>query len=278
MVQIAEQDTVPETIEATLSYFADTEAMPVTLVGAPGASDVRTGGGKSDPRQIILRNGRPYAGHFALEREGFRFVHHDTKVTDFFDEEEVRRVYYPEMEALVKAESGASRVVVFDHTLRTADDQLREVAKIREVVRRVHNDYTEWSAPQRVRNLLPQEADALIARRFAIVQVWRPIQHPVESWPLAIADAQSLSPSDMVVTERRYPDRIGQTSAITYNPAHRWYWFPRMRPDEALVFKVYDSLKDGRARFTAHTAFEDPTTPPYARPRESIEIRTLAFF
>ena len=117
MVQIAEQDTAPETIEATLSYFADTEAMPVTLVGAPGASDVRTGGGKSDPRQIILRNGRPYAGHFALEREGFRFVHHDTKVTDFFDEEEVRRVYYPEMEALVKAESGASRVVVFDHTL-----------------------------------------------------------------------------------------------------------------------------------------------------------------
>jgi hypothetical protein len=146
------------------------------------------------------------------------------------------------------------------------------------VVRRVHNDYTEWSAPQRVRDLLPQEADALLARRLAIVQVWRPIRRPVESWPLAIADAQSLSPSDMVVTERRYPDRIGQTSAITYNPAHRWYWFPYMRPDEALVFKVYDSLKDGRARFTAHTAFEDPTAPPHPRPRESIEIRTLAFF
>jgi hypothetical protein len=274
MVQIAE----PETIEATLSYFADTEAMPVTLVGMPGASDVRTGGGKPDPRQIILRNGRPYADRFALERDGFRFVRHDTKVADFFDEGEVRRVYYPEMEALVKAESGASRVVVFDHTLRTADDELRETAKIREVVRRVHNDYTEWSAPQRVRNLLPDEADELLQRRFAIIQVWRPIRHPVESWPLAIADAQSLSPADMVVTERRYPDRIGQTSAVTYNPAHRWYWFPHMRPDEALVFKVYDSLKDGRARFTAHTAFEDPMTPPYARPRESIEIRTLAFF
>ncbi len=274
MVQIAE----PETIEATLSYFGDTEAMPVTLVGAPGASDLRTGGGKPDPRQIVLRNGRPYADRFALERDGFRFVRHDTKVADFFDEDELRRVYYPEMEALVKAESGASRVVVFDHTLRTADDPLRESAKIREVVRRVHNDYTEWSAPQRVRNLLPDEADELLQRRFAIVQVWRPIRHPVESWPLAIADAQSLSPADMVVTERRYPDRIGQTSAITYNPAHRWYRFPHMRPDEALVFKVYDSLKDGRARFTAHTAFEDRTTPPHARPHESIEIRTLAFF
>jgi hypothetical protein len=279
MVQIAELDTAPETIEATLNYFFDTGDMPVSLVGAPGGTDARVGGGQSDPRRVVLRNGRRLcADSFALERNGFRFVHHDTKVADFYDEDEIRRVYYPEMEALVKAESGASRVVVFDHTLRTADHELREAAKIREVVRRVHNDYTEWSAPQRVRDLLPDEAEALLQRRFAIVQVWRPIRHPVESWPLAIADAQSLSPDNMVVTERRYPDRIGQTSAITYNPTHRWYWFPQMRPDEALVFKVYDSMKDGRARFTAHTAFDDPTTTPHARPRESIEIRTLAFF
>jgi len=278
MAQIAKLDTFPETIEATLNYFVDTGVTPVSLVGAPGGTDTRTGGGQSDPCRVVLRNGRLDAGSFALERNGFRFVHHDTKVTDFYNEDEIRRVYYPEMEALIKAESGANRVVVFDHTLRTPDQERREAAKIREVVRRVHNDYTEWSAPKRVRDLLPDEADELLQRRFAIVQVWRPINHPVENWPLAIADAQSLSLGDMVVTERRYPDRIGQTSAITHNPAHRWYWFPRMRPDEALVFKVYDSLKDGRARFTAHTAFEDPTTPPGARPRESIEIRTLALF
>jgi hypothetical protein len=108
--------------------------------------------------------------------------------------------------------------------------------------------------------------------------VWRPIRNPVESWPLAIADARSLEQRDMVVTERRYQQRTGQTYAITWNPAHRWYWFPHMRPDEALVFKTYESEKDGRARWTAHTAFADPTSPPAARPRESIEIRTLAFF
>ena len=278
MVQIPEQASAPETIEATLTYFVDTEIMPVSLVGAPGGSDQRVGGGKPDPHRVVMRNGRLETDRFALERNGFRFVRHDTRVVDFFDEEEVRRVYYPEMEALVKAESGASRVAVFDHTLRTADDELRETRKIREVVRRVHNDYTEWSGPQRVRTFLPNEADELLGRRFAIIQVWRPIRRPVESWPLAIADAQSISPENLVVTERRYPDRIGQTYAITYNPAHRWYWFPRMRPDEALVFKVYDSQKEGRARWTAHTAFEDPTTPPNARPRESIEIRTLAFF
>jgi len=268
---------MPETIEATLNYLMDTGEPVFTQTAAPGDLDVRTGG-RQDPRRVTIRNGSLYAAQFVLDRDGFCFVRHDTKVRDFFDEDEVRRVYYPEMEALVKTESGTGRVVVFDHTLRTADDELREKRRIREVVRRVHNDYTEWSGPQRVRDLLPREADELLRRRFAIVQVWRPIRLPVESSPLAICDARSLLATDLVISERRYPDRIGQTYAIKCNPAHRWYWFPRMRRDEALVFKVYDSLKDGRARWTAHTAFDDPTSPPNARPRESIEIRTLAFF
>ena len=277
MVAVLEQETVPEAIEATVNYIVDNGEKLFTYTGGPGSLDVRTGG-TPDPRQVTIRNARPHAGEFALDRDGFRFVRHDTKVVDFFDEREVHRVYYPEMEALVKAESGAARVVVFDHTLRTADDELRESRKIREVVRRVHNDYTEWSGPQRVRDILPDEADELLSRRFAIIQVWRPIRHPVETHPLAICDARSISTEDFVISERRYPDRIGQTYAITYNPRHRWYWLPGMRRDEGLVFKVYDSAKDGRARWSAHTAFDDPTSPPDARPRESIEIRTLAFF
>mgnify|MGYP003335165018 CR=1 FL=1 len=76
----------------------------------------------------------------------------------------------------------------------------------------------------------------------------------------------------------RYPNRVGQTYAITYNPKHLWYWFPRQRREEAIVFKVYDSVKDGRARFTAHTSFVDPATAPGAAPRQSIEIRALVFF
>jgi hypothetical protein len=277
MVAVLEQDTRPDQVEATLNYIADTGEKIFTQTGAPGDLDVRSGG-QQDLRRITIANGRPHAAKLGLEQDGFRFVRHDTKMRDFLDEDEVRRVYYPEMEALVKAESGASRVVVFDHTLRTADDELRAARKIREVVRRVHNDYTEWSGPQRVRDLLPTEADDLLRRRFAIVQVWRPIRHPVETFPLAICDARTLSPDDLVVSERRYPNRVGQTYAIKYNPRHQWYWFPRMRREEALVFKVYDSLKDGRARWTAHTAFDDSSAPPNARPRESIEIRTLAFF
>lgn len=277
MSQITEQDIAPDTIEASVNYLRDTGDKPFTYTGGPGSTEVRTGG-TPDPRQVTIHNGRLVADRLALDRDGFRFVRHDTAMRDFFDEAEVRSVYYAEMEALVKAETGADRVVVFDHTLRTADDALREARKIREVVQRVHNDYTEWSGPQRVRDLLPDEAEALLQHRFAIVQVWRPIRHPVESFPLALCDARSMSAKDFVLSERRYPNRVGQTYAVTYNPDHQWYWFPRMRRDEALVFKVYDSLKDGRARWTAHTAFDDPTAPKNARPRESIEIRTLAFF
>jgi hypothetical protein len=280
MAQVLEQTADPETtpaIEATLNYVKNTGEKLFTYTGGPGSLDVRTGG-TVDPQPMTIHNGRRDAKGFTLDRNGFHFVPHPTRVTDFFDEAEIKRVYYPEMEALIKAESGAKRVVVFDHTLRTADDELREKTKIREVVRRVHNDYTEWSAQQRVRDILPDEADELLRRRFAIIQVWRPIRHPVETHPLGIADARSVAEADFIISERIYPNRVGQTYAVGYNPQHQWYWFPRMRRDEALVFKVYDSAKDGRARWTAHTAFDDQTTPPNARPRESIEIRTLAFF
>jgi hypothetical protein len=277
MVDIAELAADPATIEASLFYLARGADKLVTYVAAPGGRDERTGGG-SETHRVTMHNGRPLAGNFVFEREGFRFVDNASRVADFFDDAEVRRVYYPECEALIKEVSGAKRVVVFDHTLRTASDEQRETQKIRDVVRRVHNDYTEWSGPQRVRDIMGEEAAVLLRGRFAVIQVWRPINHPVESHPLAICDAQTVRPETLVVNERRYPGRVGQTYGIAYDPDQRWYWFPRMRPDEALVFKVYESLKDGRARWTAHTAFEDPTSPPHPRPRESIEIRTLAFF
>jgi hypothetical protein len=278
MADLAELDAAPATIEASLRYLADTGEKLVTRVAEPGGRDKRLGADNSESHRVTIRNGRPLADNFVFEREGFRFVPHESQVNDFFDDDAVRRVYYPECEALIKEVSGAKRVVVFDHTLRTASDDQRVARKIRDVVSRVHNDYTEWSGPQRVHDIMGEEAEALLGGRFAIIQVWRPINRPVESHPLAICDARTIKPEHLVVNERRYQERTGQTYAITHDPDERWYWFPKMRPDEALVFKVYESLKDGRARWTAHTAFEDPTSPAHARPRESIEIRTLAFF
>lgn len=266
-----------DAITATLNYLRYTGETPWTYTGGPGSLE-RKSNWHNEPHDATIRDGRPVAGGFSLEREGFRLLRHDTRVEDFYDEAEIRAVYYPEMEELIRRETGAARVVVFDHTVRTADDAVREARKVREPVLRVHNDYTEWSGPQRLRDVLPDEAEELMRRRFAIVQVWRPIRLPIETTPLAMCDATTIGPDDMVVAERRYPDRVGQTYAVRYNPGHRWYWIPKMRREEAFIFKVYDSAKDGRARWTAHTAFDNPLAGPDAPPRESIEIRTLALF
>ncbi len=273
MTTLAEANT----IEATLNYVLPTGGVIYNFSGGPGSTKTESNI-TADPRRATLRNGRVADEAFELDKQGFELVDHPTRVRDFLDAAEIRDVYYPEMIELVKARTGARRVVVFDHTLRTADEEKREALKLREVVRRVHNDYTEWSARQRVRDVLPDEADALIAGRFAVAQVWRPILHPVETHPLALCDARSVAPEDLIVAERRYPGRVGQTYSVAANPAHEWTWFPRMTRDEALVFKVYDSMTDGRARYVPHTAFDDPATPAGARPRESIEIRTFAFF
>src|SRR4029078_8709173 len=144
-------------------------------VGIPGVGTTNTG--TPDPHKVVMHNGRPHLNEFRLAVDGFRFVPHDPKVQNFFDEAELRRVYYPEVEALIKAESGAKRVVVFDHTLRTADDAVREKEKLREVVRRAHNDYTEQSAPQRLKDILPDEADELLKKRFPLIQVGGALRH-----------------------------------------------------------------------------------------------------
>src|SRR6266568_28514 len=256
-------------VSAVLHYTIDTGVKPVNETFGPG-NIRRRQSGETEERAV--------KDEFDLEVTGFEFVKHETQVRDFFDTEELKRVYYPEVEALVKKVSGAARVVVFDHTLRSGDEAEREAKLVREPVLYVHNDYTEWSGPQRVRDLLPDEAEVLLQGRFAIIQVWRATNKPIQSNPLAIADARSLHPADLIRAERRYPNRVGETYRIGYNPDHRWFYFSRMRRDEALVFKVFDSAKDGRARFTAHSSFEDPTTPAGAPPRQSIEARTLAFF
>ena len=267
----------PPAITADIAYTLDTGERLVNETFGPNNIHRRRIG-TPDPRPMQIENGRLHAGGFTLDRNGFKLVEHRTAVRDFFDKPRLEPDYYPEVEQLVKQHSGASRVVVFDYTLRSGDEPEREAKLVREPIHSAHNDYTEWSAPQRVRDLLPGEAEELLAGRFAIIQVWRAINQPIESNPLAIADAQSVPFADLMIAERRYPNRVGQTYRLRYNAAHRWFYFPHMRRDEALVFKVYDSVKDGRARFTAHTAFDDPGTPPVARPRQSIEARALAFF
>ena len=264
--------------EALLNYLADTTEAPESYGGVRQEVADQKRKGKYAEFKMPIYNGRAIADRLSLEREGFILVRHDTQVKNFYDEAEVRSVYYKETEDLVKRTSGAKRVLVFDHTLRAADSAIRQANQVSSPVRNVHNDYTEWSGPQRVRDLLPDEAEDLLSRRFAVVQTWRPINKPVQNEHLAIADAQSIGKSELIPSARIYPNRRGEVYHLTHQPAHRWYYFPNMQRNEAMVFKCFDSLRDGRARWTAHCAFDDPTAPPNVPPRESIEMRTLAFF
>jgi hypothetical protein len=206
-------------------------------------------------------------------------LHQPSAVRDFWNEDEVRRVYYPEVQRVIAEATGANKVFIFDHTLRRrvrgADD--RAPGAPRQPAIRVHVDHTATSGPQRVRDFFGDEAEFLLRGRVQVINLWRPIRGPLRDAPLAVCDASSVAAADLVASDLVYRERVGETYSVTYNPAHRWFYVPAMQPDEALLLKCFDSATDGRARFAPHTAFDDPTAPADVLPRESIEIRTLAF-
>ena len=231
-----------------------------------------------EPRLVRIFSARSKSDEYTLDTAGFQLTHLESCVSDFHDEEDVRFAYYAETEELVKKITGASRVLVFDHNLRsTGFDE--EGTVLRKPSNSVHGDYTEASAPRRVRQLLPAgEAESLLKKRYAFINVWKPVGHQVESDPLVLCDARSMSGKDFVRTALSYANRNGEIYTFRYSANQRWYYYPCMQPDEAVLIKCFDSRTDGRARFVAHTSFEDPASAPDARPRVSIEVRTVAFF
>jgi hypothetical protein len=264
-------------VHAPLNYLARMPEKPYTYTYPPPPGVAQTNR-RVAPQTVPVRDARPLADRLSLDREGFALARHQSAVANFYDEGEVRAVYYPECERLVQEATGAARVVVFDHIVRCATRARNGEPGIKEPAKGAHNDYTLHSGPQRVRDFFSDEAEGLLEHSFAIINVWRPIRGPVQESPLAVCDARSLRQDNFVASDLIYPHRRGETYAVTFSPTHQWYYFPDMQPEEALLLKCYDSAADGRARFTAHTAFEDPTTPPDAAPRESIETRAFVFF
>ena len=264
-------------VEASLNYFADSSEKPViyTYEPPPGVSRAT---GKSESRPVLIRNAR-LERDLSLDKQGFQLVHQETAGHDFYDRAEVEKIYYPEVELLLKEATGAEKVVVFDHQVRNIQLSKQGEKNAREYVWTVHNDYTAKSGPRRVKDHLPaDEAEQRLRYRFAEINVWRPIRGPIESTPLAVCDAQSIAPKDYVPTDFVYRDKVGEVYRFTYSPDHRWFYFPRLERNEVILLKCYDSWDDGRARFSAHSAFDDPTTLPDAAPRESIEVRALVFW
>ena len=277
-MQIAAEKPAADAIRAKMNYIIDTGTPPVHYVDWP-EMEHNAIPAQYRNHEMAIRDGRPLRDTFRLDTHGFVFTDHLTKVRNFTDEAERKTVYDPEVEELIKRHAGASEVVVFDHTIRTGDEAARTAGNARPPVKGVHNDYTEKSAPQRLRDILGDaEAEQRFKKRWAIVQVWRPIRGNVKVDPLAICDARSIPQEGFILLQRRYKYRTGEVYHIAYNPSHMWFYFPEMTRNEALVFKVFDSDTSQIARFTAHSAFDDPNTPADAAPRESIETRTFAFF
>jgi hypothetical protein len=277
-MQTVAERPVTDAIRASFSYIVDTGIPPVRYIDWPEMEH------KAVPPQyrqheMAVRNGRPVGASFDLDTHGFVFADHATQVVDFTDEAERKSRYDREVQELIKKHSGASEVLVFDHTIRVGDEQARAAMNARPPVRGVHNDYTEASAPRRLREIAGDaEAERRFLKRWAIIQVWRPIRGNVLIDPLGICDGRSIPQQGFIRVERRYQYRTGEVYHIAHNPAHIWYYFPQMTRNEALVFKVFDSDASKPSRFTAHSAFDDPATPADAPPRESIETRTFAFF
>ena len=261
-----------------LNYLAPTDGKPRTYAFDPPAGEPKSTA-LPEPHQVPVFDGRSVSNSFSLDREGFALVRHPTSVRDFYDDKEIRQVYYPAAEAFIRATLRADRVVVFDHTVRRRVEGAADIrgAGPRQPATRVHVDQTDASGANRVREHLPAEADELLKGRVQVVNLWRPIRGPLRDTPLALCDAASVAANDLVASDLIYPNRNGETYSVKFNPDHRWFYFPEMTTDEALLLKCYNSATDGRARFAPHTAFVDPTTPADVPPRESIELRTLVF-
>jgi hypothetical protein len=265
-------------IEVPLTFIAPTTTRPRILMSANHA-EANKRHGDFQSLSVDVADARSLSEPPTLDGEGFALEQHQTGVSDFYDPVAVKQVYYAEMAELLRRATGAAEVHVFDHTLRVEDEAKRRMHGTRLPVPTVHNDYTERSALQRVRDVLaPETAERFLAGRFAIVNVWRSFGASSERFPLAAADGRTISPTDYIAVDLVYPDRTGEIYYAAHSSGQRWFYFSRMRPNEAMLFKCFDSARDGRTRYTAHTGFANPHAPAETPPRESIEVRTLLRF
>ncbi|QRV98405.1 hypothetical protein RhiJN_26424 [Ceratobasidium sp. AG-Ba] len=250
---------------------------------------------------VQAENVRGHENEYTLDTAGFQFHNMPSKGTDFDNEESIKKTYYEESIQNIRDITGASRVVIFDHTLRKPRPAgTPETPETRGPVQFVHVDQASpyrhnarihiiyfrsqsaEAAANRVHRHLPAEdVPDLLSKRYQIINLWRPIHNPAWQFPLALCDFRSVNDKipggDFIPSTLKYVDRDGETLGVKYSDTHRWKYLGGMTPDEFVLIKCFDS-KPGVATFTPHTAIEDPTTPSDAPGRQSIELRTLVFY
>ncbi len=264
---------------ANIRYLLPTGSKPIYIASRGGADAALDIGAEFEDHAVEIHNARLLTDAAALDREGFELRNHPSAIEDFYQIDTVSADYNKEIIDLVLTATGGQEALVFDHTLRSDSSGVRGAHNTREPASVIHNDYTDDSAEKRLRDLLPEaEANRRLQKRFAIVNTWRSAAGTILDSALACCDARSLSDDDLIASERRAEERIGELQLVSHNSAHRWYYYPQMERDEVLLIKTYDSAKDGRSRRSVHTAFKDPGAGVDVPPRESIESRLLVFF
>jgi len=283
--------TVRQQVRATVRYVLPPAGEPLYKYysgepppGTPATNEI------PDPHEVAIEDLRELEGGAQLDSHGFELAGFESKVADIYDPAERESVYGPEIEAFVKRLTGAKEVRAFNHFLRGDEAKRRDPTAITYPAPFIHVDNTHASGPYWFDAILGDEAEAFRGRRFAIINVWRPITGPLQDRPLALCDARSTEPQDFLISESiSYVDEKGVFSdtgqqsrtelySVAWNPRHRWYYAPAMQTSEVLLIKCYDSETTGVSRFTPHTSFADPNAPPNVLPRASIEVRTLAIW
>lgn len=269
-----------KSVRANLKFLADLEG-ELVYIPSKGGGDETAHVGNFTHEQVDILDAREAFSSTDLDAEGFRLVAQPTTVTDFFDDDQIRSVYESEVVDLIKEQTGASRVEIFDHTRRSSSLEQQQQWQIREPADIVHNDYTAASGIKRLRDYFADKSEdvkELLNGRFAIINVWRSMAGPVLDHPLAFCDGTTVKPDHLVPVERRAKERIGELQTALYDAAQRWYYYPELQMDEALLIKTFDSESSGVTRFTIHTSFKDPRAGTDIPPRQSLETRSLVFF
>ena len=265
--------SAPSSVIGKLKYLSPDSESPAFHIGEPGQDSKWIG--IYEEYDVEIQNGRGIQNPPSIDGHGFELIDHGTTDVDFESDEATVSDYYPQVMELFRRRLSASEVVIFDHTVRTDGG----MEGVRKPARHVHNDYTAASAIQRVVDIVGgDDAVKRLRNRYAQVNLWRPLENPVFTSPLAVADALSVARADFVKADIIYSDRRGEVYEVLHRATHRWFYFPQMKPSEAILFRGFDSAEEVSHPFTPHTAFDDPTSPSSPTPRKSIELRAMAFF
>ncbi len=273
-------------LEVSMAYSAPVDGAARIRVYPP-ASGLKIEAPKRERHAVKVFDCRPLADSLDMDVAGFALKRCPTKFTDFFNDEAVRKHYYPVVVRALRELLGAEAVFVFDHNVRSQPRTDNREPGVREPVDGAHNDYTMSSGPRRIREVLTENrAEHLLGNRAALVNLWRPLRGPVLDRPLAICDARTTHPDDFIPTQIEHyqedkldtPHLTGEVYSFRHSARHRWFFAPEMQPDEVLLLKCFDTASDGTARFTGHTGFTNPECPADFLPRESIEARTVVVY